>query len=246
MTSIHARIPADMRQLVDEARRRGEVPEEIGSSRTNQPSSLPLGRRRMAHELRLTAFPQPRIPTSNDDESTESDEENDEHDPHKENDPSQSPTPVIQSPLSPRNRVLGKRPLSELPVPTSTDCDDGMTASEKNIAVNQGNSENTAESDEPARKAAKLTRTHPITGGSDRFGGSSFSNRSAVWVDSPVSWADDKENISVTSTKKSTPSIMQPPARPQLAVQKTSSSSGNSTSSVKSKANKPRTGIRRI
>lgn len=98
------------------------------------------------------------------------DEENAENN-SKENNPSLSPSPVIPPALVPRKSVLGKRPLSVLASPeepemmlvddidtdTDIDSDNGMTASEKNIAANKTTStENTRHPPTQQRKSPKL------------------------------------------------------------------------------------------
>lgn len=143
MTSIHARIPASVRQAVDVARRRGEEDRPSAASQTETPAlgsrmnprqmSTLLRRKLSSHISRPSPLPLVRAPEVDREQELSDGEE--DHDPSKENDPSQSPSPVIQSPRSPRKNVLGKRPLSELPTPTEPEED--TTESEKNIAVNQ-------------------------------------------------------------------------------------------------------------
>jgi ubiquitin-conjugating enzyme E2 S len=168
MTSIHARIPASLRQAVDAARRRGEEPQSIVVSGTHDTQTMrgqTAGEKSISMRRKLPSdiskpmpLPLP-LPLLSGAESAASgahelSDDDEEHDPAKENDPSQSPSPVIQSPLSPRKNVLGKRPLSELPTPT--DSEDGMTQSEKNIAANQAPYATFGIPAEPAKKSPKL------------------------------------------------------------------------------------------
>lgn len=143
MTSIHARVPGNLRQAVDAAKTRGEEDRPSPTSQTEvsvlesrmdrrQVPTL-LRRKLSSHVWRPSPLPLVRAPEVDGDPELSDDEE--DHDPSKENDPSQSPSPVMQSPRSPRKNVLGKRPLSELPTPTEPEED--MTESEKNVAVNQ-------------------------------------------------------------------------------------------------------------
>ena len=110
MTSIHAVIPASIRAAVAEAKTRGEEKPRIG----NDPSPLV------------------------DDESDDEDE--DEASASKENDPSISPSPVYPPPPGPirSNNVLGKRPLSDLPI-SIEEKQSSLSASERNIVANTPN-----------------------------------------------------------------------------------------------------------
>jgi ubiquitin-conjugating enzyme E2 S len=162
MTSIHACIPAVLRQAVDVAKRRGEegdssklMEEEIPSSvsRVNLRANPTHLRKTLPnHRSRPFPLPLPQASAASEDPVSSDDEE--DHDPTKENDPSQSPTLVVQTLRSPRKKVLGKRPLSELPTPT--DPEDGMTESEKNIAVNRACQAATIDMSGPAKKSPKL------------------------------------------------------------------------------------------
>lgn len=162
MTSIHARIPASLRRAVDEARSRGEecdsgkMTEEQrpgSASRVESPSHHTSLRRTLpTHRSRPSPLPLTPGPAVLEVTVLSDDEE--DHDPAKENDPSQSPSLVVQTSRSPRKNVLGKRPLSELPTPT--DPEDAMTASEQNIAVNQVGQPASAIVSSRAKKSPKL------------------------------------------------------------------------------------------
>ena len=162
MTSIHARIPVDLRRAVDAARSRGEDYDsgtttedqrQISASRvelTTHHTSL----RKTVSTYRPRPSPLPFTPSpAVSDDAALSDDEKD-HDPAKENDPSQSPSLVVQTPRSPRKNVLGKRPLSELPTPT--DPEDSMTDSQQNIAFNQIRQPATTNASGPAKKSPRL------------------------------------------------------------------------------------------
>lgn len=165
MTSIHARIPATMRQAVDSARRQGEEdPSSVSAakdmrapaSRINARLESTLLRKKLScSHPRPPPLPLTRVSAAG--RVPELSEDEEDHDPSKENDPSQSLSPVTQSPRSPRKNVLGKRPLSELPVPI--DPEDEMTESEKNIAVNQVSQNAVARHSSPQKKSPRLAVT---------------------------------------------------------------------------------------
>lgn len=143
MTSIHARIPSHMKDGVLEAKRRGEV---VGSAIRDEREELPLIKTKSSSSSRVVmkraqiinqgspgvvASQQPMCEQC-------SDSDFDEASASKENDPSQSPSPVMAQ--SSRRPTLAKRPLSDLPTPPEPDSeDDGATAlspSERNIVAN--------------------------------------------------------------------------------------------------------------
>ncbi|EFR01535.1 hypothetical protein MGYG_09054 [Nannizzia gypsea CBS 118893] len=166
MTSIHAPIPADMRDQVNEAKRDANGADAAVSSESEEPSSsdsaLPVQTVFMKRkqqptppslEERQPATEQQPANQSIEDSDSEADVDSDsENSASKENDPTLSSSPVIPPVRSPRS-VLGKRPLSVLSVSEepdlvlindSSDEEDadqppefsGMTASEKNVAAN--------------------------------------------------------------------------------------------------------------
>ena len=155
MTSIHARIPSEMKEAVLEAKRRGEeagtqINEEIvsrpklsaksASSSTVVMKKLPshLTSSQVASARRVQSAPMSQTTNGDVTENTKADED-DEASASKENDPSLSPSPVT-TPISPKRPTLAKRPLSDLPTPieTDSDCEDlaGPSSSERNIANN--------------------------------------------------------------------------------------------------------------
>ena len=141
MTSIHARIPPDLKEAVEAAKRRGE---EAGSEGKVDSEARPVMARKPASmsgvimkkpaHLRLAqtnstsrAISAPIPKPQSTDESSEDEIENDE------NDPSLSPSPVSIPTTSPRRPASEKRPLSDLPTPSEPD---EPSPSEKNIAAN--------------------------------------------------------------------------------------------------------------
>ncbi len=155
MTSIHARIPSEMKEAVLEAKRRGEaagteIKEDIiprpgmhgksASSSTVVMKKLPshLASAQIASDRRVQSAPTSQIAGGDDTGENEADDD-DEVSASKENDPSLSPSPVT-TPQSPRRPALAKRPLSDLPTPIEldSDCEDaaGLSPSERNIANN--------------------------------------------------------------------------------------------------------------
>ncbi|GAD98341.1 ubiquitin conjugating enzyme E2, putative [Paecilomyces variotii No. 5] len=158
MTSIHAPVPADMKDDVIEAKRRGEdagatIHEDeerhpTGAQKAHTTQKVVMKKRPAKHgNESMQTVEQMRAQTDEQDVNMDvsEDEDIDPASASKENDPSLSPSPVAIVPPSPRKNSQGKRPLSVLA--TSTDSDmvmvdagndelDGMTASERNIAAN--------------------------------------------------------------------------------------------------------------
>lgn len=145
MTSIHARIPSHMKDRVLEAKRRGE---EVGSAIRDECDERPLIKTKSSSsssvvmkKAQIIKSGSPRVADSQQsmcEQCSDSDMDYDEASASKENDPSQSPSPVMTQ--SPRRPTLAKRPLSDLPTPPEPDSeDDGATAlspSERNIVAN--------------------------------------------------------------------------------------------------------------
>lgn len=131
MTSIHAPVPADMKNTVMEAKLRGEeagavIQEQQEDSRVLQTRkgtkvqsvTMKKGAPQSVQQSSLSPLPPPT--TGQDSIMTSSDAENEnENDTteSKENDPSLSPSPVKFAPPSPRKNAHGKRPLSVLTMP---------------------------------------------------------------------------------------------------------------------------------
>ncbi|BDD54678.1 hypothetical protein MAP00_000276 [Monascus purpureus] len=132
----------------------------------------------------------------------------------KENNPSLSPSPVKFASLSPRKYPHGKRPLSVLEMPFPTDSDipmldtdntdqQGMTASEKNIAANTNADPTTARDPIllPQRKSPKLTNSmlfsshHTATIASSSRAGADI----GIYEDTPLS--DTHSSLHYWSTR---------------------------------------------
>ena len=141
MTSIHAGIPDRMREAVLVAKSRGEEPGAIIAENIERRprmkyksmTSSTVVMKNLPHRLSSKQLaPSPRQIVQEHDTTSE-DEENSEC---KENDPMLSPSPVPA--LLQRRPMLGKRPLSDLPVPLETHPDSGhaplLSPSEQNIA----------------------------------------------------------------------------------------------------------------
>ncbi|KAK2782020.1 hypothetical protein FQN52_001244 [Onygenales sp. PD_12] len=125
----------------------------------------PEGRRIEKLDIRVKENPRNGSSSSSSQQANE--EESDTEDAgsaSKENDPSLSPSPVCILPPSSRESVLGKRPLSVLSTPSEPEMvlvndddagdDDGMTASERNIAANTPQMQ---VCEQPQRKSPKLS-----------------------------------------------------------------------------------------
>lgn len=153
MTSIHARIPINLSEVVLAAKRRGETVETAVQNTLKRrfPNDIGLhgsfGAGNMIEkENHLTLSSngscriqqQQLIPQSASHDDTSDSEIEDEASASKENDPTQSPSPVALQ--SPRKSTSAKRPLSDLPTPTESQYDEdnplGISSSERNIANN--------------------------------------------------------------------------------------------------------------
>lgn len=257
MTSIHARIPATLRQAVDAARRRGEedhlsVPADneapAPASRTTSRMGATLLRKQFA-SIHSRPPPLPLLPTAAADESHDVSDEEEDHDPSKENDPSQSPSPVIQSPRSPRKHVLGKRPLSELPTPT--DPDEGMTESEKNVAVNHFSQNTTSIPADRPKKSPRVAVT--LTGANasgrlrDEASEASCTMNSSTISITPIA-EDEKENVERESGEHSSEITKIPIREASTSSAATLRHTLRKVTNVSSSKGKqqPRVGIRRL
>ena len=153
MTSIHARIPAHLKDAVLDAKRRGEATKVTENSTIDQPCSFissgsasPLAGKssKPAYLSAPRSMGPPRLSINrglNQDDGSD-DEAEDEASASKENDPWLSPLP-IRLPIPPRSsRPAGskKRPLSDLPTPPEPSDEEidqfGLSPSERNIANN--------------------------------------------------------------------------------------------------------------
>lgn len=151
MTSIHARIPTDLSEAVLVAQRRGET---VGAPIIDHVEQQPPKTTELCKSSGLIVrnAPYVTIPSNDNYRNPETLHPNqlvehddcsdidtdDEASASKENDPSQSPSPV--TPPTPRKSTSIKRPLSDLPTPTESQTDEenplGITSSGRNIANN--------------------------------------------------------------------------------------------------------------
>jgi ubiquitin-conjugating enzyme E2 S len=262
MTSIHARIPSNLKQAVDAARRRGEEAKE--EQEQDHKSSMAADKDISASAQRIKSRPvsallrrkipsarPPPLPLTTDSaagKNNELSDDEEDHDPCKENDPSQSPSPVLESPRSPRKNVLGKRPLSELPTPTDPEA--SMTESEKNIAVNQDTQASETLFSGPLKKSPRLAVATPGTNTSGRLRiekAEDFCTNSLSALTKAPSAEEEKENFE-QKDDQSLPEITKIPIRgpssDTAALRPTLRKMSNMGSS-KGKA-QPRVGIRRL
>jgi ubiquitin-conjugating enzyme E2 S len=256
MTSIHARIPASLRQTVDAARRRGEEDLPIAlaekgasgtlSGKNTRPGSTLIREKLPFHHSRPPPLPLVRSSVHGEKQELPDEDEDDgeeHHDESKENDPSQALSPIVQSSRSARKNVLGKRPLSELP--TTTDPDEGMDEFEKNIAVHHASRNATCKSSGPARKAPKLAVTEAGVISSGAFRGEKSYNSSHL-TPSTLRVDEERENGGqggnrISSDVITIPSVL--PAQPP--------GTGNVWPTLRKVLNikdktRPRIGIRRL
>ncbi len=259
MTSIHARIPVHLHLAVDAARRRGEDKEEDPSSDPAKKDATPAALKTKSHPVSLllqrrfpSTHPQPsalstmRQPVDSQNHELSEDEE--DHDPCKENDPSQSPSPVIESPRSPRKNILGKRPLSELPTPT--DPEEGMTEFEKNIAVNQDSQSGATFYFGPPKKSPRLAVTLAVASISNKIRERTVNEdcTPGPCVNNGLSNADDEKEHLETKTPGDISEMTKIPIRGPISDAATIRPALRKVpllGSTKGKA-QPRVGIRRL
>lgn len=144
MTSIHARIPPHMKDAVLAAKGRGEVAGMLSKDDLDERPSIKRKTTSSSNVVmkKTQAFfsPSSEIPANKpSDRNDNSDEDaEDEASASKENDPSQSPSPVTVQ--NTRRPALTKRPLSDLPIPKEPESEDedasGLSPSARNIANN--------------------------------------------------------------------------------------------------------------
>ena len=262
MTSIHARIPSNLRQAVDAARRRGEEGEQ--EQEHDDKSSIAVDKGISASAQRIKSRPvsallrrkipsarPPPLPLTTDsaaDKNNELSDDEEDHDPCKENDPSQSPSPVVESPRSPRKNVLGKRPLSELPTPTDPEA--SMTESQTNIAVNQDTQASETLFSGPLKKSPRLAVATP---GTNNFGrlrkdiAEDFCDNSLTATIKAPNAEEEKENCEQKDDQGS-PEMTKIPIRgssSDIAPVRPTLRKVSNMGSSKAKA-QPRVGIRRL
>lgn len=165
MTSIHAPIPPDLRDLVLEAKRRGEepgpgqkhnAPQHAATSAASSVFKSVVLKHQAVSNPQQADRASGRAPLSMSG-SAHSTEDQEEGDDVKENDPCHSPSPVLLNHGSSRRLALGKRPLSELHTPMDVDdthC--STTVAEDNAAYGQLSNIDNGLSSEPMKKSSKL------------------------------------------------------------------------------------------
>ncbi|OQE31254.1 hypothetical protein PENSTE_c001G02036 [Penicillium steckii] len=126
MTSIHAPIPPNLATAVREAKYRGEDPDSISEEKEETTHSRPRKQPRLNTGTTMKSTRRAPIqapsPAPTQDINMSDSENEDPASASKENNPSLSPTPVRQTPPSPR-KALGKRPLSVMSVAYPDDAD---------------------------------------------------------------------------------------------------------------------------
>ncbi|KAJ5767196.1 Ubiquitin-conjugating enzyme E2 [Penicillium nucicola] len=176
MASIHAPIPFNLKDAVNDAKLRGDDTTAVIEG--HQEISLQRARRQRRTHTAATKKPMRRTtpidtlahshPFAQGSQSMSDDENTDgenEANASKENDPSLSPSPVNLAPPSPRKTALGKRPLSVLSIPYPEDEADMMlvdqdsdtdsptlSSNEQNITANLR-----SRTSSPLRKTPKLS-----------------------------------------------------------------------------------------
>lgn len=258
MASIHAPIPAAIKDIVREARLRGED-ENTPVSETEK-KDRPLSTR--AHSSSSSVIMKKKAISNSANQAGSGtastlpeDDEDEAHDPSKENDPSLSPSPVTPPVLlSPRRSTLGKRPLSDLPTPIELEDDDGMSESQRNISANmtpRSLSREANDAESPLRKSPKLSElSGKMVNASGR--GRDETNKDSKSV---LPTEDEKENVDKnrSATPRVHPSegnqgvsradnVAAKPNSVRPTMRKTSTASSTSSN----KSGKARIGIRRL
>ncbi|KAI9819994.1 MAG: hypothetical protein M1827_006565 [Pycnora praestabilis] len=302
MTSIHAAIPKELKSIVTEAKRRGEeagtevredgeekrpsIRKAAGSSivvMKKRPHSAQVAgsRRDSTSSVDSTRNLQVKLsqPSSNaqlvrnQDDAEASDDEYDEATASKENDPLQSPSPVISAPPSPRKHILGKRPLSEMPTPVDPDANDDakhgsdcLKSSEQNILSSAQESYFPSDAITIPRKSPKLSERSKDVNVSGRLR-EDISDRGVITPfsdthspgetpaqtsknTSALESGEGKENVTERGAGTLKPALVKKTSSTAAAIAKSSAGrnvSNSSTSSAGSgKAGKPRVGLRRL
>lgn len=240
MTSIHAPIPRNLKNAVMEAKRRGEEDgvnlqvekeERPAPSKAVSSSTSVVMKSRVIVDTSRPSAPQMH-PVSDDDE---------QEDDTKENDPLHSPLLPSKPPSSPR-KVLGKRALSDVPVPTESDLADS------NIEHSSDHEANSPYiSSEPVKKSPKLARSADEERATTSIYCEDVSNGKSCGTSRAVSMLEDKENIVACPSKD-------PPVSSKNMIDSSAQNEGvvrptlRKVSNVGSSRGKalPRVGIRRL
>jgi hypothetical protein len=210
MTSIHAPVPADMKEVVTAAKRRGEdagttIREEdetrsIGVRKTSTTHKLVMKKKtpkeqdesvQSAELTRLQTEGNDVVDARSEEQDMNMDvSEDEDYDPagaSKENDPSLSPSPVAIAPPSPRKNILGKRPLSVLA--TWTDSDMVMVDSEEDEFHGMTASEKNIAANIPAEGSQRATSPRNSSKLAELNRGTNAPGR--MWIDDSGSHAQD-------------------------------------------------------
>jgi ubiquitin-conjugating enzyme E2 S len=240
MTSIHAPIPKALKDAVLEAKRRGEdegtrpqIETETGTRPTtsraaSSSTSVSMKAGRPLETSRPSSSQAPTVP-----------EEEEQEDNTKENDPLHSPLSPSKPPPSPR-KVLGKRALSELPIPLESDQTNVHFNYQNGTMLLQTNTNTSTseESLEPLKKSPKLARPTSDSSAEIEFPAGESSIAKATTKARLETPADHKENAEALQIKKHTEASQKVDARPTLRkVSNVGSSRGKGL---------PRIGIRRL
>lgn len=242
MTSIHAPIPRNIKDLVQEAKLRGEEnPSQTPGENDSRPP-LP----RQSSSKQSVVMKKKALLSSCERKEDQDITDDEDHDPSKENDPSLSSLPVSPNPPILRKNALGKRPLSTLPTPIDLEiaksCE-ALSNSEQNIAANSGliDLEN-ADAEEPLKKSPKLVGNVQNSYESERR------KNNSIEAMNTVTMADgDEEKESVSKCKDREPLVVRSKPRDtisNLAQYRPGSRKASNTSSTSGKG--ARVGIRRL
>ena len=259
MTSIHASVPANLKEAAREARCRGESPGTIYQDVEDRRPTL-KAKAVSAPTIVMKSLPERRIRTTRPAPTLQdavyahevSDEQEDEAIASKENDPALSPSVV--PPPSPRRPTLAKRPLSDLPCPTEADIEPCISPSQQNV-INNTASTPSGPASNALNQYPQLTERNSMTNfgvrlAKDAFDEHSNDARSSKDADRPskrVCSDEAKENIADDTLSTSTPELSKPittSVKTQVTGRKTSTTSSSGTGSVRS--GKPRVGLRRL
>jgi ubiquitin-conjugating enzyme E2 S len=240
MTSIHAPIPASLREAVLKAKRRGEehglgeqhnVPERPTASTASSVATSAVGENEATSNAREAARKSDNSASSTTSSFVDLPEDHEEDDDAKENDLCHSASAAHSSHESSRRHVLGKRPLSELPTPIDLDAVDSSTTGAKEKASHgQLPTVDSSPSSEPVKKSPKLdiSARHLNTYGKLRQEDRTIITKNdCIMTSLATDFGDDKENVELvqrstsrdvtkTTTQQSVSQTSEHPQRPTL------------------------------
>ena len=259
MTSIHASIPANLRDAAKDAKCRGELSENVYEDSvarrprmSNKSASAPSAITRRLPERLTVTRPVGQLQTALTDEDT-SDAEDDEATASKENNPALSPQGVFHQ--SPRRPTLAKRPLSDLPCPTEAELRTAVSRSQQNVMNNaihvQPRSSSPGESHHGSQLAERnyminFTGRGMRDAEGDRSDGAAFSEegshpRKRVCSDETKENAAEPCRTDILTKPSRLSSTSRVPSSARTASAASSASSGGS-----SRPGKTRIGLRRL